>query len=369
MSNKKQLVKYKKNLIKNLFNSILGKIKDRLNNTKIWNEDIERKIELEFTNSTEQEEVKAFLKELLTRNNKLLETIDIRILNKDIVNLLGKARLERIITDTMVQKDILELSEEQLQTYNYILNYKVTDFNERIGNLNVYTLKKINLEELKKLSEKDRLKVISIILSNSEFHLNDLSKLGNYYEERRKICQKIIDNPKEVEIEYEKEMNSKNEITEIPFDLLYEMKKLSDLERIKYAICETLYGMSLEKAKILCNSFGENITDIEQSEDTRIIKELLTIVEEDDIEKLRKIELDENYKNYEGTINIISNLRNAYLHKYQDNLYKINEEDYIDTQTVKIKRKKVDVKIYNVLGKNNDKENFNMILTSIRRNL
>lgn len=287
------------------------------------------------------------------------------MLDKDFVNLFGKAKLERIITDKLLQKNILELSKEQLYVYDYILNYKLVNFNERIGNLSPYSCRGLNLKELQSLSERDRLKAISIILSNSGFDLSNLSELNNYYDNRKEMCMQIINNPQKVKEEYEKNMNSEEEISFFPFELLYEMQDLSDLDRIRYAIIEAKYGMSLEKARNLCSAFGVDIDKIEQSEDTRIIRELKTILQEDDIDRLKQINLDENYANYEGTINIVPNLKNAYLHQYQQTLYQVNEEDYIGTQSVKAKGKKVNVKIYNVLGKNNDRENFNMILTSL----
>lgn len=299
------------------------------------------------------------------RNNNLLETLDIKMLDKEFVNLFGKAKLERIITSEFSQRNILELSKEELQTYAYLLNYNLVDFNERIGNVSIFSCKNLNLEELQSLSEKDRLKAISVLLSNSEFSLHNLSDLNDYYEKRKEMCKQIIDNPKIVEEEYEKNMNSEEEISFFPFELLYEMQSLSDLDRIRYGIIEAKYGMSLEKAKILCSTFGNDIEEIEQSEDTRIIKELKSILEDDNLDSLKQINLDEDYTNYEGTINIISNLRNAYLHKYQETLYQVNEEDYIGTQKVKTKGKKSDVKIYNALGKNNDRADFNMILTSL----
>ena len=295
----------------------------------------------------------------------MLETLDIRMLDKEIVDLFGKARLERIITDRRIQENILELSKEELQTYSYILNYNLVDFNERVSNLYASSCENLSLEELQSLSEKDRLKAISIILSNSEFRLQDLSEFKDYYEKRREMCKQIIDNPKVAEEEYEKNMNSEEKISLFPFGVLHEMQDLNDLDRIRYGIIQAKYGMNLEKAKILCSAFGNNIDQIEQSEDTRIIKELRTILQEDDIDRLRQINLDENYANYEGTINIVPNLKNAYLHKYKETLYQVHEEDYIGTQSIKTKGKKADVKIYNVLGKNNDRADFNMILTSL----
>lgn len=365
MGKNNQLVKYKENLIKKWFSNIWDKIKSKFVPSNPWDKNTEDKIKEVFTDEVEQEEAKLLLEELLTRNNDLLETLDIRMLNEKIVDLFGMARLERIITDKSLQRDILELSEEQMKSYLYILNYHLVDFNERIGSLYPSVCKNFKLEELQALSEEDRLKAISIKLSNSSFTLSDLSELNDYYEKRRKVCQEIIGNPKKATEEYEKEMNSEDEITDFPFELLLQMQDLSDLDRVKCAIIEAKYGMTLEKAKILCNAFGKDIDEIEQSEDTRVIKELKAILKEDDVEKLRQINLDEDYANYEGTINIVPNLKNAYLHKYQENLYQINDEDYIGTQTVKTKGKKSDVKIYNVLGKNNDRADFNMIVTSL----
>ena len=365
MDNNNQLVKYKENPIRKWFTNILDKIKNRFNSSKLWDKDIENEINRVFQNELDQKEVKELLQELLVRNNSLLETLDIRMLDKHFVDLFGKAKLERIITDKLLQKNILELSTEQLQTYTYVLNYNLEDFNERIANLYTSSCKDIDLKQLQSLSEKDRLKSISILLSNSEFSLHDLDELNTYYETRMKMCKQIIDNPKIAEEEYEKNMNSEDEISSFPFGFLYEMQDLSDIDRIRYAIIEAKYGMNLEKAKILCSAFGDDIDNIEQSEETRIIKELKTILEDDDIDILKQINLDENEANYEGTINIVSSLRNAYLHKYQETLHQINEEDYICTQSVRTKGKKSDVKIYNVLGKNNDRADFNMILTSL----
>lgn len=360
-----QIEKYKNNPIKKWVTNFLNKIKGKVGSSKPWNKDIENEINRLFLNESEQEEVKELLKELQTRNNNLFETLKIRMLGKDFVSLFGKAKLERIITDEDLQENILELSKEEVELYAYILNYKLVDFNERIVNLRASSCRNLKLEELQRLSEKKRIKAISIILSNSEFVLGDLSELDDYYEKRREMCQQIINNPKIAEEEYEKDMNFRDEISFFPFGFLCGMQELSDLDRIRCGIIEAKYGMSLEKAKILCNAFGESIDQIEQSEETRIIKELKYILQENDVEKLRKINLDEDYANYEGTINIVPNLKNAYLQKYQETLYQINEEDYIGMQSVKTKGKKIDVKVYNVLGKNNGRADFNMILTSL----
>ena len=362
----KQLVKYKNNPIKKFIYGLFAKLTNKHAFSVLLDKNIENMINQEFLDEAEQTQIKKLFEELLTRNHNLLDTLNIKMLRNDIVKLFGKTKLERIVNNSTLQNSILELSKQELKTYSYILNYNTTDFNERISNLSTYSCKDIDLNELQSLTEKERLKAISIILSNSEFYLDNLSNLNTYYEKRRAMCKEIIFNPKKVEEEYKKDMDSEDEISYYPFGLLYEMQSMTEIDRIKYAIIEAKYGMSLEKATVLCNAFGEDIDGIDQSEETRIIKELKNILHENDIKKLRAIDLNEDFKNYEGTINIFPNLKNAYTRKYQETLYQINEKDYIGSQSIKLKgKKRTDVKIYNVLGKNNDRADFNMIVTAL----
>lgn len=364
-----QMIEYENNPIKRLFNTIINKIKSKISHSKQWNEEIETAIKREYPNEEEQRNVKELLSELVARNGDLLETLDVRMLRKDIVDLFGKEKLERMLNSTRIQEEILELTPDELQTYSYLLNYHTTNFMERSDNLRLaYTCKKTTINELESLSEVDRMKAISILLSNSDFFMSDLSELENYYANRRDICQGIINNPNSVREEYEKDEYDENNST--PWGLVAEMSSLSDLDIVKYAIIEARYGMSLKMAEVLCSAFGTDIEGIEQSEETRIVKELKEILAEKDIDKLRGVNLDENYANYEGTLNIIPNLKNAYMQKYKETLYEIDEKDYIGTQEVRGKGgKKSSIKIYNVLGANNDKADFNMLVTSLRRNI
>ena len=365
MGTNNQLDKPKKFFMFRWFSNLLDSFKKKNRSPMFWDDETETRINAEFTNETEQKEAKELLQELLLRNNDLLGTLDIKMLNKKYIDLFGKAKLERVLTDNLLQERLLDLSDEELQVFKYILNYNVVDYNERITELRVFNNAGISLEQLESMSEPDREKFISIILSNSDFFLLDINELNNYYKDRRTKCESIIDNPGIIEEEYNKEMESEEEITSYPFGLLIEMKKLDYLDRTKYAIIEAKYGMSLEKAQLLCEAFGTDIDNIEQSEATRIIKEIKAILYETNIDRLKQISLEENQANYKGTINLISTLKNAYLKKYQESLYQVNENDFIGTQSVKIKGKESDVRIYNVLGKNNDRADFNMILTAL----
>ena len=365
MGTNNQLDKPKKFFIFRWFSNLLDSLKKKEKPPIFWDDETEARINAEFTNEVEQKEAKELLQELLLRNKDLLGTLDIKMLNKKYLDIFGKAKLERVLTDELLQRSLLELSDEELQVFKYILNYNVVDYNERITELRVFNNAGISLEQLESMNEPDREKFISILLSNSEFFLLDINEFKNYYEDRRNKCQSIIDNPGIVEEEYNKEMESEEEISSYPFGLLVEMKKLDYLDRTKYAIIEAKYGMNLEKAQLLCEAFGTDIDEIEQSEATRIIKDIKAILNETDIDRLKQISLDENKANYKGTINLISTLKNAYLKKYQETLYQVNDADYIGTQSVKIKGKENEVKIYNVLGKNNDRADFNMILTAL----
>lgn len=360
MSKNNQLIKYENNLIKGIFANILNRIKNRFSSSKKWNSEIEDMIKSEFYDRQEQEQVNKMLEDMLSRNKDLLDTLDIRILKSNYLEIFEKPLLERIVADKNMQRDILELSEEELKAFGFLLQYKATDQKERITNINTRSLRNIKLNELQNLSESDKTKTISILLSGSEFRLSDLSELNNYYEKRRNACKQIIDNPNVIE-EYDYdtywERIESGEKIDIPYGIIDEMQQLNVDERIRFAIIETKYGMSLEKARELYRTFGKDVDKIEQTEETRIIKEIIQILEEKDIDILKHIDLSENPANYEGTMNIIPNLRNSYLKKYQKTLYQVKEEDYIGTQE--------GIKIYNVLGINNDNANFNMILTAI----
>ena len=359
MSNN-QLIKYSKNPIQRFFKNIWNRIKARFSAPKLWDDETENLINTEFPDVQKQSVAKELLEDLLSRNQYLFDTLDIRILNKDMLKIFGKPLLERIIADKSVQEDILQLSDEELKTYEFVLNYKTTDKKERITNIPTNSLKNINYEELQNLNVIDRTKAISIILSNSEFKISDLSELDDYYEKRRIACEQIINNPNVIdEYDYDTywEKFDNGEEIDIPYGVIEEMKQLDKAERIRFAIIEAKYGMSLEKAKKICKSFGRDIEKIEHSEETRIVKEINKILDEEDIEKLQQADLSENFDNYEGTLNIVPNLRNSYLHEYKKTLYQIKDEDYIETRD--------GVQIYNALGKNNDNAEFNMILTSI----
>lgn len=360
MSKNNQLIKYENNLIKGIFANILNRIKNRFSSSKKWNSEIKDMIKSEFYDRQEQEQVNKMLEDMLSRNKDLLDTLDIRILKSNYIEIFEKPLLERIVADKNMQRDILELSEEELKAFGFLLQYKATDQKERITNINTRSLRNIKLNELQNLSESDKTKTISILLSGSEFRLSDLSELNNYYEKRRNACKQIIDNPNVIE-EYDYdtywERIESGEKIDIPYGIIDEMQQLNVDERIRFAIIETKYGMSLEKARELYRTFGKDVDKIEQTEETRIIKEIKQILEEKDIDILKHIDLSENPANYEGTMNIIPNLRNSYLKKYQKTLYQVKEEDYIGTQE--------GIKIYNVLGINNDNANFNMILTAI----
>lgn len=283
------------------------------------------------------------------------------MLRKDKVDLFGKPTFERIINDKAIQEDILELSPQELQTYKYIMNYNTTDINEHLGRrINPYFCQINNISDLQALPVEQRTKAISILLSDTEFYLTDLSQLDQYYNKRKEIYQNVINKPEIIEEQLDKDSE---EI--LSYFILTEMEELSYIDRIRYSILDTKYGISLENAKILCNAFGEDIDKLDDSQEKRIVQELKAILQENNIEKLRNIDLNEDYRNYEGTLNIFSNLKNAYLRKYKETLYQLKDNDYIETQSTKIRGKKKNIRIYNILGKNNDNADFSLIVTSL----
>ena len=135
MSKNNQLIKYENNLIKGIFANILNRIKNRFSSSKKWNSEIKDMIKSEFYDRQEQEQVNKMLEDMLSRNKDLLDTLDIRILKSNYLEIFEKPLLERIVADKNMQRDILELSEEELKAFGFLLQYKATDQKERITNM------------------------------------------------------------------------------------------------------------------------------------------------------------------------------------------------------------------------------------------
>ena len=363
-----QLIKYNSNPISRFFNRIFSRFNSKSKTSVELDENIENLLQTEYSDEEKLNYSRELLKDFISRNANVLQTLNVKMLNKDLVEMFGKETLERIVTDEYLQGELSELSIEELQTYSYIIKYKATDINDRIANTSVYLNKNFNIQELDSLNEKEKDKVISILLSDSAFKLSNLNELEQYYINRKSICKQIIDNPKGLidNFDYDAYFEENTDENTIPLELVENMKELSEIDRTRYAIIEAKYGMSFEKAKMLCDAFGQDIKKVKSTEEKRIIQELISIFKENDIEKLKSINLDENYNNYIGTMNIVPNLKNTFLEMYKETLYQPKEDDYIGSQTVKIKgMKKSNVQIYSVLGKENNNADFNMILTSI----
>lgn len=363
-----QLIKYNFNPISRFFNRLFSRFNSKSKTSVDLDEDIENLFQTEYSDEEKLNYSRKLLKDFISRNANILQTINVKMLNKDLVEMFGKETLERIVTDEYLQGELSELSIKEVQTYSYIIKYKATDINDRIANTSVYLNKNFNIQELNSLNEKEKDKAISILLSDSAFKLSNLNELEQYYVNRKSICKQIIDNPKELidNFDYDAYFEENVDKNTIPLELVENMKELSEIDRTRYAIIEAKYGMSFEKAKMLCDAFGHDIKKVKSTEEKRIIQELISIFKENDIEKLKDINLDENYNNYIATMNIVPNLKNTFLEMYKETLYQPKEEDYFGSQTVKVKgMKKTNVQIYNVLGKENNNADFNMILTSL----
>lgn len=363
-----QLIKYNSNPISRFFNRIFSRFNSKSKTSVELDENIENLLQTEYSDEEKLNYSRELLKDFISRNANILQTLNVKMLNKDLAEMFGKETLERIVTDEYLQGELSELSIEELQTYSYIIKYKATDINDRIANTSVYLNKNFNIQELENLDDKGKDKAISILLSDSAFKLSNLNELEQYYINRKNICKQIIDNPKGLidNFDYDAYFEENTDENTIPLELVENMKDLSEIDRTRYAIIEAKYGMSLEKAKMLCDAFGQDIKKVKSSEEKRIIQELISIFKENDIEKLKSINLDENHNNYIGTMNIVPNLKNTFLEMYKETLYQPKEDDHIGTQAVKIKgMKKSNVQIYNVLGKENNNADFNMILTSL----
>ena len=133
-----QLIKYNSNPISRFFNRIFSRFNSKSKTSVELDEDIENLLQTEYSDEEELNYSRELLKEFISRNANVLQTLNVKMLNKDLAEMFGKETLERIVTDEYLQGELSELSTEELQTYSYIIKYKAADINDRIANTSVY---------------------------------------------------------------------------------------------------------------------------------------------------------------------------------------------------------------------------------------
>ena len=266
------------------------------------------------------------LKQLMEKNEELLETIDFKILDERYSDLEGN--LQTITCYQDIQEKILALNEQEYKIFIQTLkeyekrNEKWINFTSKvISNLYDDQYKDLlNDIKDKNLTEDEIRNLGKIISKENIFTIKNLDEAKNYKEIKEKVCDIII---------YD---GNSEELKKYP-----KIMSLSELDRKKMAVLQKIYGQTLKEVNYLLETYGadiENLTVTSENEASILyIKSLQIIKNTDDIEllqniyeKCKTIEID----NVHDIEMVEEQLKDSYLETYNKKLYEPKESDLID---------------------------------------
>ena len=264
---------------------------------------------------------KAIFEKLYTINTRLLETIDFEILSDKFISTLSFEELSRIVCDKNFQRTLIELDDNKYALFSKLKCTLLTNDNWITGSNTI--VKALNNQEFSELSD-------SVLQSNNDellknyfnlinqdqnyFKIVKLEQLKNYEEIKNSVCNEILDNPENTEwlSEY--------------------IKKLSILDRVKFATIEKNYGISLSQAKLLCQKYGFNIEGTQEIVGNKkihtLLNDLTKIISAENIEQIKGLEL--TVTNIENFNYIDTGIRDSFAKMYNDTFYKPSEKDIVE---------------------------------------
>ena len=249
---------------------------------------------------------------LYNRNDEIFSTLNFKILKLDIpeevlptITLYPDIQEKIINLDNVVSSKLFEIIKkvqskkyDTVQVIESILN-NVLNYKDLLNNLDVNSLNENELNNL-------------IYILQNKNNIFNISSIEDLKEEKFKIKKEI----------YFK--NIDNNLNNL------------DLDSLKEAILESIYGISLEKAKFISNRYSYDFDVLRKDglneKIITIIENLNKIVNETDISKLRVIYGTRNdipglETDFMSSLSLEASIRAEYAKMYSDTLYKINGND------------------------------------------
>lgn len=245
------------------------------------------------------------LKKLYRENSEVIYNIDISILNEKYIYTLGKEKINVISCYPKFQNQILSLDDKKYQIFSNCLNYYLanneTDNWEEIATILLDNISSSDYEEFIlniKISEVDIDRLVKVFQNKNDYNLKNSSDLENYEVIKKKKLDRIIQNSE-------------------------------DIEEIKGAVLQKLFGQSIEYSKEIIKIFGEDIQNLHDCDEKDFVICLIEIMNLNSIDTLKEV-----YKNCDeiGLIDktfMKDSLKEEYFREYKETLYTPSEKQKI----------------------------------------
>lgn len=210
---------------------------------------------------------------------------------------------------------------------NILLNFREDAYNELINDLieKSKSDQKMTKEELEMLTSLFSGYSVNFESGNT-FNITKREELRNFEYIKNLTCDTILKNP---------QLDNENDIKSVD-KYLKKFTNLSETDRIKMAILEKYYNLTLKEAESITRTFADGIADIETENEEEIntieiIRNIKNICECNNIDSLSQIK-DMQYQMLDLSQSVLlrQNIKNIYQRLYKDTLYQIDEKDRID---------------------------------------
>ncbi len=257
---------------------------------------------------------------LAKKNDEISNTINYKILNEKFKGL--EKYLPIITCHPSIQESIINLNDKQYQVFQTCLDYYsdiTPDWTPvaagMLKNLSQYT-KLINTLDEKSFTTPEKIALLTKVVSEPNYF--SIENIEDYLEKRNQVCSEILENPNSESLQV-------NEY----------LKNLSEIDKVKFAMLEQNYGISLYQAQELVKKFAYDIhtlTNTPKSEKyNRLIQNLKFICNCQDTKELAI------YKNNPSNVVLNANLierelKDEYDREYREKLYRPNDRDLLSQE-------------------------------------
>lgn len=254
--------------------------------------------------------------ELSQKNDEITSTINYQILSDRYKSLHDF--LPIITCHPEIQEQIISLKDNDYKTFSKCLeaySNKTQDWTpvavSILENINQYPdlIGQLDIEQYQKQGQLDLL--TKILSEPNYFNINNIQE---YFEKRDRVCNLILNNPNAEEL---------GEYTHI--------LQMNEDNRMRFAVLEKNFGLSLEQAQTLISKFGDDIQSIDglgENANTykSLIEKLKYICNTKNVEELSRI--DFNTKDKFLDVNVIERtIKDIYDKDYVSQLYRPIQED------------------------------------------
>ncbi len=204
------------------------------------------------------------LKEMYQKNNQILNNIDVRLLQDKYIQTLGIDKINYISCYADIQNKILRLNNKQYEIFqrclnSYLIINKTDDWtilvNYILNNIEEYL---VLINSINDFDDIDIEKLTKILQDKNFFQIQEPEDIKFYEKIKREKCDQII-------------------------------QSSTNIIEIKNAICQKIFGHSLEFAKVVIDKFGEDIESIEECDEKYYVLNLKKIMQIEDIQVLQTI--------------------------------------------------------------------------------